>query len=316
MQIDNRAYSSYNTPFFTSYKSAFTKKLDDMLACKNYTQEDIVEITDKANKIIENCIDEEHFLGKGSLGSVYKIDSKYVIKLPFWTNKLGDFRILPNKFPSLETYYGGEVADFGLVKILRSVSPDGKHDTVGVPYSYAKTHNYREFSRYYEEVSFPRIMNIPQESFDKLASDCAKLNKMNGYTFDYINPNNFVLVGDEIRVVDSIISTLCFNNNSIANLMRPFIWAEGVGVEAAFSQTLLEPRRDIFKKIVLAGMRHDLPVVSGGSEYVLEEVFELLCRANTKTQKFTKQLEKIKQDFPDVKERLECTRQYLETIWE
>ena len=62
MQIDNRAYSNYNTPFFTSCKSAFTKKLDDMLARQNYTQEDIVEITDKANKIIENCIENPNCL--------------------------------------------------------------------------------------------------------------------------------------------------------------------------------------------------------------------------------------------------------------
>ena len=158
-------------------------------------------------------------------------------------------------------------------------------------------------------------MALPQKAFDNLASDCAKLNKLQGYMFDFKNPNNFVIVGDEIRVVDSICPTLSYQNNSIANLMRVFIWAESVGCEAPFSQKLLEPRRELFKKIILAGMKNDLPVCSGGGEFVFEEVAELLCRSKVPASKIEATLNKIKMSCSDVSKRLEQTEKYLDTIF-
>ncbi|MBO5385934.1 hypothetical protein J6A64_06435 [bacterium] len=316
MQVNNCTYSKYNTPTFTSYCSAISRKLDDVVCGRATSQGDIVELTRKVEDFIKTQTTPDRLLGKGTLGKVFKIDSDYVLKLPVWEVGLGEFKIVSSKFSDLKTYYGDEIISFGQIKILRNVSSTGEHTPIGLSYSFIREHSDKECSLLYEKECFPRLALLPQKSFDNLASDCAKLNEMQGYMFDFKNPNNFVIVGDEIRIVDTISPTLCYNNNSIANIMRAFIWAEGVGREAVFSKELLEPRRDLLKKIVLAGMKHDLPIVGGGSEFVLEEVLEMLCKSNVSVQKFEQKLTMIRKDCPNVNQRLEQTEAYLDTIFD
>lgn len=316
MQVNNCTYSSYNAPFFTSYQSTFSKKLDDVVRKKCTSEGDIVELTSCVEDFIKTKTTSERLLGKGTLGKVFKIDSDYVLKLPVWEVGLGDFKLVSSKFSDLKTYYGDELVSFGQIKILKNVSSSGKHTPVGVPYSFIREHSGKECTALYEKECFPRLSFLPQEAFDSLASDCAKLNNMQGYMFDFKNPNNFVIVGDEIRVVDSICSTLSYQNNSITNIMRAFLWAEGVDREAVYSPQLLEPRREILKKIVLAGMKYDLPITSGGSEYVLEEVLEFLCRANVKADAFGQKLSILKTKYPNIEKRLKHTQAYLDTIFD
>lgn len=316
MQVNNCTYHSYNTPTFTSYKSALSKKLDDAVRGKLTTEGDIVELTSKIEDFIKTEATSDRLLGKGTLGKVFEIDSDYVLKLPVWEVGVGEFKVVASKFSDLKTYYGDELISFGQIKILRNVSSTGKHTPIGLPYSYIREHSSLECTSLYEKECLPRIVSLPQKTFDDLASDCSKLNQMQGYMFDYRNPNNFVIVGDEIRVVDSICRTLSYQNNSVSNLLRVFIWAEGAGREAVFSQSLLEPRRQLLKKIVLAGMKHDLPIVSGGTEYVVEEVLEMLCRSNVSVDKFEQNLSKIKANYPNVEERLKYTQDYLDTIFD
>ena len=316
MQVNNHTYCSYNTPFFTSYKLSFVQKLDDVVCGRGTSQNDIIELRNGVENFIKTKTTEDRLLGNGTLGRVFKIDSNYVLKLPVWKVELGDFKLVASKFPDLKTYYGDEIITFGHIKILKNVSPNGEHTPIGLPYSYIRTHSDKECTSVYEKEVFPRLVSLPQRSFDDLASDCAILNREQGYMFDFKNPNNFVIVGDEIRVVDSICSTLCYQNNSIANLMRVFIWAEGLGREAVFSKELLEPRRELLKKIVLAGVKHDLPIVSSGSEFVMEEVLEMLCKSNVSVQKFEQKLTMIRKDCPNVNQRLEQTEAFLDTIFD
>ena len=98
--------------------------------------------------------------------------------------------------------------------------------------------------------------------------------------------------------------------------MRIFLWAEGVEQEAVFNQNLLAPRREVLKKIVLAGMKYDLPIVSGGNEYVLEEVLESLCRANVKAGKFVQDLSLIKLNYLEPDRRFKFTQAYLDKIFD
>lgn len=316
MQVNNCTYSSYNTPTFTSYKSVLSRKLEDVVRGSAVSESDIVELTSRVENFIKTKATPDRMLGKGTLGKVFKIDSNYVLKLPVWDVGLGEFKAIPSKFSELKTYYGDEIASFGHIKILRSVSSNGKHTPIGVPYSYLRGHSSKECSMLYERECFPRIAALPQKAFDSIASDCAKLNEMQGYMFDFKNPNNFVIVGNEIRVVDTICSTLCYQNNSMSNLMRIFLWAEGVEQEAVFNQNLLAPRREVLKKIVLAGMKYDLPIVSGGNEYVLEEVLESLCRANVKAGKFVQDLSLIKLNCLEPDKRLKLTQTYLDKIFD
>ena len=316
MQVE-RTYSNYNTPFFTSYKSALSKKFENVISGQMVSKEDVVELTKSMDEFIKSNRNLSiNLVGEGSHAMVFRLDDDYVVKVPVGRDIFGDFKLVTGIFSDLKSYYGEEIATFGKVKVLKNVSKSKEHNPVGLPYKSVFHLSSSEATKYYEDVCFPRIANLPQKSFDNLAQDCAILNEKKGYLFDYMNPNNFVLVDNEIRVVDSIVCSIGNDSNSITNLLRPFLWSEGVYKEASFSEKLLEPRREVFKKIVLAGMKHDLPVLGMGREYVFDEVTEWLCRANTPSQKISKRLEQIKNDYHNISERLEQTKIYLETIFD
>lgn len=310
MKINNLTNKNNNQPAFRAYKSVFSKKLNELIVKPYFDDSDIIEISDKFKQVLKTRINNKHLLGEGTRGKIYKIDSEYVLKLPLEENQKYKFSLGKKIYTDLKTYFGETIASFGKIKIIRNVSKTGKQKPIGLPYT-QKWLTSTQKTNYYENICFPQLQKLPQKAFDELAKDCALLNSKHvGCKFDYANPNNFIIVGNKVKIVDSITDSFLQTPNDFVSLLKPFLWNMGCGEEAIFSPKLLKSRREVFSKILLASIKHNLPI-SHGEEYILEEVFEQLCKAKVSTTNFIKKINKIKSDYTKKSSQLTQVEKYL-----
>ena len=313
---------SYTTqtqkPKFTGYHCKFTKKLDSVLLSsgevgKNEQNSLIKMFSD----FLQNRLNPKRILGEGHHGEVYRIDDKYVLKKErLEHNVLTDFKPVRNlKFKNLKTYYGEPVAYFSNFKILKNVSSNSKYTPVGIPINMSRNYLTDEQLFYYENSLLPKTAQLPQKAFDAIAKDLDALNKMENYTFDYNNPNNFVIVGKTLRITDEISSTNHPNSNTTADLLRVFIKDVSICTDAQYSYFAEANRRVLLKKITRASMKVNLNLASNGENYkIWDIVLNDLCRIDIDPYEFVKGLRNISAQSNNVKERLALTDKYLAEI--
>ncbi len=334
MQVQRfSTYSNYNypkqaqlrTPAFNGYTSHFGKTLHNAIDRGYPTEVEKKSLLGEIQKFIREKLSPDRLLGEGAHGSVYKIDDDFCMKFDIGTRprakKMGE---LPeNGFKGLKTYYGSKVADFDDVAILKNVSSDGSHIPVGVPQEFAIKNSAEESSIYYQCIALPRLSDIPQKSFDAVAEDCQRLNELGAknkthYTFDYINPNNFVIVDDKIRIIDDINVLNSLEDNSVANLFNVFLEKSFLNTPVQYSMYSETTRRNLFKKIVLAGMKADLPMRSKHSAENLsswKNVVNELCGIDNSYSEVLHNLEKISQN-PNKEQRVKLANDYLDSLFE
>ncbi|MBQ8460655.1 hypothetical protein IJ541_11235 [bacterium] len=279
-------------PQFTGYRSVLSKKLDKTIQSRKCSKTAREEIINDLTKFIRKKARTKRILGEGFFNSVYKIDDKYALKRSSEAifTRISDFKINRNlKFKNLKHYFGEFIANIydaggDELKILRNVYSKGRATPVGIPRTYAKTHTYPEGLKYYYENCLPILANLPQRSFDGIAKDCAQLNKMctrrTSYTFYYCNPNNFVLTGKTLRILDDIDVEHSNKRNSVANLLKVFINQIDLDYFAVYNPEQLPLRKLLAKKIILAGVRHELPMYSCMNDldewnYLLQHLLEI-----------------------------------------
>lgn len=313
-------YKQRTYPNFASKVSIFSKKLDKIIKSTNSTQDEDIKLLNLLKKIINKKTKEKSFLGEGRRGIVLLLDSKYVLKIDKNTPLKLDFMSIPfDKFNNLnfKSYFGGVIAKFGNVHILKNISKTGKHTPAGVPSHLTAKNHHKECIEYYEKKYLPKFSSLPQKTFDDVAYDFKLLNKNNdgGYCFDVRNPNNFVLVGKKIRIVDSICQSF-ENEMATADLLAPFLFFQDVANECTYSTNSLPHRRKLFKKIVLAGLNNDLPLMNGSNAFIFEEVLENLCKSKVNAQRFHSDIIILKEKFSNKKEFLAMTKRYLNSIFD
>lgn len=311
----------YRQPQFTGYKSVFSRRLQRVVAEGKADKTERNFLTDWIKKFTALKLKASRRIGEGFHGEVYKIDDKYVLKIhKNYTPYSGLLDDIPKqKFSSLKTYYGEPVASFNDVKILKNVSSNGKHIQAGIPAQYARRMTDEQCNKYLEKVYLPIFSDIPQRSFDAVAKDCDTLNKMGtkdvSYSFDYLNPNNFVLVGKTLRITDVISKGSIENPNTISDLLYVFIQKSGLDTYADYSKKAEPFRRELLKKVVLAGMRHNLPL--GDTPYgrkVWQITANDLCKSKEYHLDILDNLKKL-QEIPETKSRLKKTEEYLDKIF-
>lgn len=332
MQVQGfSTYSNYNsqmqarTPVFRGYTSRFGKTLHSAIDRGYPTEVEKKSLLGEIQKFIREKLSPDRLLGEGAHGSVYKIDDDFCMKFDIGTKprakKMGE---LPeNGFKGLKTYYGSKVADFDDVAILKNVSPDGEHIPVGVPQKFAINNSSDENFVYYQCIALPRLSDLPQKSFDAVAEDCQRLNELGAknkthYTFDYINPNNFVIVNDKIRIIDDINVLKSSEDNSVANLFNVFLEKSFLNTPVQYSLYSETTRKKLFKKIVLAGMKAGLPMRSKHSTENLsswKNVVNELCGMDNPYGEVLHNLEKISQN-PNKEQRVKLANDYLDYLFE
>lgn len=313
-------YTQKTNPSFSGKVSVFSKKMDKILQSTNVSQSENLNLLSLLKKNMVKQIKKKAFLGEGCKAIVLSLDSKYVLKLQ--KNEPINLEVMNipfDKFRDLnfKSYFGGVVAKFGNVSVLKNVSKSGKHLPAGVPASFAENNLQKACVDYYENIYLPRFASLPQKSFDDVAYDFKLLNKNSGdgYCFDVRNPNNFVLVGKKIKIVDCICKSF-EEKMTTTDLLTPFLFFQDVSNECLFSTKALNNRRKLFKKIILAGIKNDLPLVNGGNSFVFEEVLESLCKAKVNSNCFIKDLNLLKSRASNKNELLGLTKQYLNSIFD
>lgn len=321
MNITNYPRNNYQKPVqFTGYTSALGKRLDTVIKNDSITAEDNVFISKKITRFVNEKARPSKRLGQGFHEGVYKIDDKYVMKIPIQTSannpENSENLIFPQRlFSELKTYFGETIAKLGDAKILKNVSSNGKHIQAGVSDKYVCAHTYDEIQQYYQTEYLPIFAKLPQRSFDNIAKDCARLNAKGNYEFDFFNPNNFVLVGKTLRITDEVKKTYQRNQNTISDLLQVFLQKTDIDNLADYSEKAEPLRRELFKKVVLAGMRHNLPLGESPEKgFTWFYTADKLCNLRTSHREILDMLSDIKKE-PNTKIRLEKTSNYLDCVF-
>lgn len=248
-----------------SPKNIFVKVLRDILSKPQITKADEDLFRRAFDYALPDIKSAKNILGEGFHETVYKIDDEFAAKLPMFNSglKIWDanehLTLSKNEYGDLKTYYGEIIAKLGEAKILRNL---GKHTPAGVSQESVELEDY--FSKY-----IPQFAKVPQESFNDIAEDCARLNsrhdKKNYYyqVFDYMNPNNIVLKDNKLYLVDRI-KTHSKHPNTTTDLLDMLLSKyDCMNVIPAPSEGFskhLNQARTLFKKIVVAGATANLPL--------------------------------------------------------
>lgn len=229
---------------------------------------------DKLSHYIRNVEGEvacepDNFIGEGAFGTVYRINDDYVLKVDYSCsmNKDGKFKYNKDKkFNDLPYYYGGVLANCDNLLILRNADPRGDAVISGKPTWMGS----KEATEYLVNTSLPAFASLPQESYDNFANVLKLLNdkkvKLHEdtviYSPDTFNPNNFMIVDNEIRFVDEL-THIEDKKNGLYTMIEPFLRESYVPEASVDSDEAIEYKREIFKKCVLASEGAELPLPSG-----------------------------------------------------
>ncbi len=309
---------------FKGYTTLFTKELDVVLRQGKADWQQESKLVKFINSFIQNKMTHQRLVNEGHYGKVYKLDSKYVLKIlkkeNIFANMLSG--LSHGKFKELKTYYGEHIAEFEDVFVLKNMSPQDLHIPVGVPKKFKKLYFSKGCKDYYEKVYLPLFASVSQKSYNAIAKDCAQLNKMrNGeyfLSFDYCNPNNFVLSGKSLRITDDITNTALDNPNTASDLLEVFLdkMTRYEPAPKTDDKDVLHYRRDILKKIVIAANTYKLPL---GDEiaYCASEwkyILDKMCKIKESYLDVLDNLKSIQREVPDKTKRTKATEKYLDRL--
>lgn len=303
MQISN------NIPSFCGYKSEFSRKLEQYISSGIRNENKEQELTDSFSKIMIDKMSNDNEIGKGVHGVVYGIDDDYVFKVPKHSFKtLDKLKLVADSIAqSLKTYYGNVLAKIGDVEIMRNAFRTKDALPAGVP---AKFVSDAEKKSYYNNVYLKRFSELPQEAFDKIAGDFKTLN-FAGKEFDTINPSNFAADGNEIKIVDEITETEAFGSNNLAKLFRVFINSFDDQNFALFDKSAVEGRRKLFKKLIMAAERSELPYGRGYDDRWQLDMAMELCGYDGDFKKIQDVLSQYRNTCFDMDERIQKVSEFL-----
>ncbi len=255
-------------------------------------------------------------LGEGFRGIVYKIDDKYVLKVNKYIKNVDTYPRLPGEdiFKELKSYYGKSVLDFNMwVKVMKNVTSRGKHIQAGIPDMKEAYSTLQDKALIWNTQYLPKFAELPQKSYDAVAKDFAALNRVkhNGqfYSFDTKNPNNFVLTGKSLRIVDDIDTTNIPEPNTIAGMLRGFLEKMDLDSKAPVGIENAGYRHSLMKKIILAGEKYELPYMHGDNDL---QTWITVCDNDCYYRDIIDKLQVMRRKFPDKKQRLEMVKEFLD----
>ena len=303
--------------------SAFTKQLDIILKQGHATFKQENKLLKLLHKFMQKNLSHRKLLGEGHYGKVYKIDSKYVLKVFNKEQNFADILdgLSQGKFKNLKTYYGEPVAEFYDVYVLKNMSPKTLHVPAGIPKKFKKFYSEEECLQYYEKIYLPLFASVSQKSYNAIARDCAELNKMKDgeyyLNFDYCNPNNFVLAGKSLRITDDIYKTSIPNPNTAADLLEVFL---DKLTEYTFlpklNKDMIPFQREIFKKIIIAANKCKLPLGDNLSGCLTEweVITQNICNFKYSHTEIIKNLKNFQTKISSERKRVKETEKYLNKI--
>lgn len=319
----NYEYNSANSVNFTGYRTMLGKKIDQVLKLDKISADDNRFLVNEIKKLLSKRLEQSKNMGEGTQNRVYKIDDKYVLRIPI--NKsimLSNQVVLKHrKFASLKNYYGEALVELGNVQILKNATPGKNSMPAGIPKVLPDNYKKNDLTGYYNNLYLPTFANIPQKSYNALAKDMSILNSIrdvNGvnFSFDYYNPNNVVLSGKTLKMTDDIAPTFIKNSNSASDMFNVFLKQLNDGIPAIPSTKLTPLRQIIARKILKASIVSNLPITSEGcANNVFGYVIKFLCNSKDEPSKVFETVNNIKNSAKSLKQRQIELDKYLDTIF-
>jgi len=280
------------------------------------------EFSDLFNKVFNYVTKApENFIGNGRWNNAYIIDRNYVLRtsreLASTKIKANDIEIVDNaQIKHLKTYFGAKLVECleGNITILKNANPDKNAIVLGKPYEkdYGESPVEENFKK-----SVKKLATTPQSAYDKVAEDMNNLDYlMPAMFFDYMNPNNFLVVKNgienEIRVVDDIGKNDYCGRNTLSSLLKVFLTNEQVRTPAYFDSTLVKARKEIFKKCIMSGEKHDLDIYDYDMDNVITSSLQLAKYKDNQT--LLKQLKILRKEYPSSNQRLSAVKELLDNL--
>lgn len=307
-------------PVFQSASGDFGKAVGDVFQKETISETARNNLIDKLRLAIKEIIKPENFMGRGFYGTVYRIDKDFVMKIKNYAKpslETSDLVIKKGKniFKNLKTYYGEEVLQIGDLKILRNL---GKHTPAGVPPEKLKDlKSLEEIYKYYQKEYLPLFAKVPQKSYDAVAEDFARLNKMKYSageycTFDSKNPGNILLAGDELKLTDEINSINMSDTNSVGKLMELMLYKISSLDSIRSYGDNTEEAKQILRKILIASEKANLPYDTRERDRVVWDGVFKNAEINEDVDDFIQNLEIIRGRNPRLSKRIPEVEKYVD----
>lgn len=240
---------------FNGYKTSFSKKFENFMKNDAISAEKISDLQNSMKKVISQKMAPKYYMGEGRSNKVYRIDDYYVFRLnknssPFVQAPVKNQEAKRN----LKTYWGGIIAKFGNVSIVKN-AVGNKKDTIpaGIPFELLTASPYKRKIAMIK--SLKNFAKLPQGAYDKVAKDFVELSKKtDGYRrhFDCNNPNNFVKVGKQIKIVDDISES--FHTPDCYDMVKVFMKDYNLPT----SKNTKKMKRAILQKCIIASSKAGL----------------------------------------------------------
>lgn len=308
-----------NKPIFKGIVEDFGSKAQVILSKNKIENEDKLILKDMFIKSYDELTKPERFIGSGFWGKVYIIDNNFVAKIGKNIKNIKSFideqfKIEKSTFRDLKTYFGEPVGNIGEVQILKNV---GEHIPAGVPSKQVDTLNsLAECEKYYQEKYLPLFAKVPQESYDNLISDIAKLNNMKYsqneyYIFDSNNPGNIVLSGNKLFLIDNMNTIDHDNYNSVGKVLEAMLYKLVFHQKVNSYGNNIQDAKEILKKIIIASEKANLPYDTRYSDEKIWQTVLKNCGIDMDANDFIQNLEIIRAKNPKIEKRIPKIEKYI-----
>lgn len=297
--ISRKNQATYTPRFQAYYKSSFSKHLEQVLQSKNGEK----ELSNHFQKVFKAKKQAANKLGQGAYGKVYRIDDYYVFKV-YKNRKHNNFDLKytrENIFSTLKNYYGKVIAKFGHIEIIKNVTKDkNKFLELANP----STNGIKAYN-----ITLKEFVSLPQKAFNDLAKDFVELNKIHHanlfYKFDTNNPNNFIKVGNSIRIVDDIDWVPSKEPNDIYNFMRIFIKNQGY----------INLKKQILKKCIIACEKEKIPI-DATYDYMSKYMDDIFKNAGVKIsfEDYYIEMQNIRNTYKNNNTRMQKVKNYINNL--
>lgn len=304
--------SEKNNIAFCGVPTQFSKELKNYVSGLNTEKTVENNLIKMFKEMIPKIVKPENFQGAGEYGAVYKIDDEFVIKkLHKQKDDISGFELNENPLlKKFKTFYGEYVAKVNGVKILKNAATSG--DTVNAGVKDGLEHMWEKMN-YYRDIYLKRFTALPQEAFDDVASDFKTVYSMNR-SFDTINPNNFIADGKRIKILDDLVTPNDKFFNSLAGMVKVFITSLDRNTRADFDVLAVGSRRNLLRKIILAGEKNELNFGSSMAEKEELNHALALCDIQTPWRDVQADLCNLRRRYPNMGERLKKVDEYISEL--
>lgn len=321
--LNNINISNNKTTTFQGRSRELEKVLDSVINKPQISENEKNLLIKKIKAALSDIFVQTRFIGEGTHNAVFKITKKYAARVPIGekinSENIGDNLIWgENKFRDLLNYFGEAIVTLGKLQILKNISPQMP---AGIPEHLAKKYTENRKKEYYKEKYLPKFACVSQSSYNSLAKDLAHLNEMKFGprlygVFDSLNPNNIVVRGDNLMLVDEI-DTLCDRSysNTTAKLLKVFVnRATKDSNSPDVEDKELKFVRKIFKKTVVAGVYADLVPANSKEDYKDWEIALKKCHINTNAYELINKIEDLSVQERNPIERMKLADVYLSSL--